>query len=180
MRVCACWCACCRACCISTSGRARHGEGARRGRPGRQAKASTSVRLDNVRAGPRGEAPERASGAAFRRLWALREQPWIVLPEARWVVVGGPSSPMLLFQIAATWPESVGPEGPPTTAWSIGLEASRQGRSPGRKKAARARRAALVSRGEAPIRKCRRILPTAPDLRCRSRCRSASAPDPRP
>ncbi|WP_428992881.1 DUF6053 domain-containing protein [Lysobacter enzymogenes] len=31
-------------------------------------------------------------------------------------VVGGPSGLMFLFVIAATWPESIGPEGPPTTA----------------------------------------------------------------
>ncbi|WP_430538950.1 DUF6053 domain-containing protein [Lysobacter enzymogenes] len=28
--------------------------------------------------------------------------------------MGGPSGPMLLFQVAATWPKSIGPEGPPT------------------------------------------------------------------
>ncbi|WP_425479368.1 DUF6053 domain-containing protein [Lysobacter enzymogenes] len=30
--------------------------------------------------------------------------------------MGGASAPMLLFQIAVDWPNSVGPEGPPTTA----------------------------------------------------------------
>ncbi|WP_425608217.1 DUF6053 domain-containing protein [Lysobacter yananisis] len=30
--------------------------------------------------------------------------------------MGGPSGPTLLFQIAATWDKSVGPEGPPTSA----------------------------------------------------------------
>ncbi|WP_428992754.1 DUF6053 domain-containing protein [Lysobacter enzymogenes] len=30
--------------------------------------------------------------------------------------MGGPSGPMLLFQVAAIGSESIGPEGPPTTA----------------------------------------------------------------
>ncbi|WP_430538998.1 DUF6053 domain-containing protein [Lysobacter enzymogenes] len=31
-------------------------------------------------------------------------------------MVGGPSSPMFLCLVAATGPDSIGPEGPPTTA----------------------------------------------------------------
>ncbi|WP_425606266.1 DUF6053 domain-containing protein [Lysobacter yananisis] len=36
--------------------------------------------------------------------------------ERRIALVGGPSGPMLLCRIAAIWAESIGPEGPPTTA----------------------------------------------------------------
>ncbi|WP_354521088.1 DUF6053 domain-containing protein [Lysobacter enzymogenes] len=31
---------------------------------------------------------------------------------------GGPSGPMLFFQIKANWNKSIGPEGPPTRAWA--------------------------------------------------------------
>ncbi|WP_425481003.1 DUF6053 domain-containing protein [Lysobacter enzymogenes] len=34
--------------------------------------------------------------------------------------VGGPSGPTLLSQVAGTWAQSVGPEGPPTRAARIG------------------------------------------------------------
>ncbi|WP_425608175.1 DUF6053 domain-containing protein [Lysobacter yananisis] len=51
---------------------------------------------------------DRAAFAVLRRRWPGSG------PEAR-AVVGGPSGPMLWFQIAATWDKGIGPEGPPTT-----------------------------------------------------------------
>ncbi|WP_428992857.1 DUF6053 domain-containing protein [Lysobacter enzymogenes] len=36
--------------------------------------------------------------------------------------MGGPSGPTLLFQIAATCANSIGPEGPPTKAGNLGPE----------------------------------------------------------
>ncbi|WP_428995220.1 DUF6053 domain-containing protein [Lysobacter enzymogenes] len=47
--------------------------------------------------------------------------------------VGGPSSPKLLFQMAATREKSIGPEGPPTTALASGLKALPQNCSIGLK-----------------------------------------------
>ncbi|WP_394539961.1 DUF6053 domain-containing protein [Lysobacter enzymogenes] len=44
-------------------------------------------------------------------------------------VVGGPSGPMLLFQIAAIRAKSIGPEGPPTTALSSRPRAQPRGGS---------------------------------------------------
>ncbi|WP_425480933.1 DUF6053 domain-containing protein [Lysobacter enzymogenes] len=46
-------------------------------------------------------------------------------------LVGGPSGPMLLSQIAASRPESLGPEGPPTNAETPGLKALPEKRKAG-------------------------------------------------
>ncbi|WP_425479296.1 DUF6053 domain-containing protein [Lysobacter enzymogenes] len=43
--------------------------------------------------------------------------------------VRGPSGPMLLSQIAAIWPEGIGPEGPPTTQPRGGSNISALGRN---------------------------------------------------
>ncbi|WP_430538916.1 DUF6053 domain-containing protein [Lysobacter enzymogenes] len=43
--------------------------------------------------------------------------------------MGGPSGPMLWSQIGAIWPESIGPEGPPTKAGPDGAGRDRPARA---------------------------------------------------
>ncbi|WP_428995509.1 DUF6053 domain-containing protein [Lysobacter enzymogenes] len=79
-------------------------------------------------------------------------------------VVGGPSGPMFLFQIAAIRPKSIGPEGPPTRALA---QAHRSRISSGHKKAPRPRgrrarfESAEPARAPAPLIALSRARPTA-------------------